>query len=132
MMMTDPIGDMLTRIRNGIRNRRKTVRVPKSKIKIGIAEVLAKEGFIEGYQLVEEGIQGAIEIKLKYGPDGEQLINRIERNSKPGRRVYGRIGDLKPVLNGLGISVLSTSRGILSDREARRQKVGGEVLCTVW
>jgi small subunit ribosomal protein S8 len=132
MTMTDPIGDMLTRIRNAIRSRRKTVRIPKSKMKIGIAEVLQKEGYIDGFALVEEGIQGAIEIKLRYGPDGEVLINRIERDSKPGRRMYGRIGDLKPVLNGLGISVLSTSKGILSDREARRQKIGGEVLCTIW
>ena len=132
MTMTDPIGDMLTRIRNAIRNKRKTVRIPKSRMKIGIAEVLVKEGYIDGFALVEDGIQGAIEIKLKYGPDGEVLINRIERNSKPGRRVYGKIGDLKPVLNGLGIAVLSTSKGILSDREARRQKIGGEVLCTVW
>ena len=132
MTMTDPIGDMLTRIRNAIRNKRKTVRIPKSKMKIGIAEVLVKEGYIDGLAVVEEGVQGAIEIKLKYGPDGEVLINRIERDSKPGRRVYGKIGDLKPVLNGLGIAVLSTSKGILSDREARRQKIGGEVLCTVW
>ena len=132
MTMTDPIGDMLTRIRNAIRNKRKTCRIPKSKMKIGIAEVLVKEGYIDGFGLVEDGVQGAIEIKLKYGPDGEVLINRIERNSKPGRRVYGKIGDLKPVLNGLGIAVLSTSKGILSDREARRQKIGGEVLCTVW
>lgn len=132
MTMTDPIGDMLTRIRNAIRNRRKTVRIPKSKIKLGIAEVLKKEGYIEDFAEVEEGVQGAIEIKLKYGPDGEVVITRIERRSTPGRRVYGKITDLKPVLNGLGISVLSTSKGILSDREARRQKVGGEVLCTVW
>lgn len=132
MTMTDPIGDMLTRIRNAIRNKRPTVRIPKSKIKIGIAEVLQKEGYIDGFQTLEEGVQGALEIKLRYGPDGEVLINKIERQSKPGRRQYGRIGDLKPVLNGLGISVLSTSKGILSDREARRQKIGGEVLCTIW
>src|SRR5256885_8491 len=98
MTMTDPIGDMLTRIRNAIRNKRKTVRIPKSKIKIGIAEVLKKEGYIDGFELVEEGIQGAIDVKLKYGPDGEVLINRLERDSKPGRRMYGGIGDLKPVL----------------------------------
>ena len=132
MTMTDPIADMLTRIRNSIRNKRKTVRIPKSKIKIGIAEVLKKEGYIDGFSLVEEGVQGALELNLRYGPDGEVVINTIERNSKPGRRLYGGIGDLKPVLNGLGILVLSTSKGILSDREARRQKVGGEVLCTVW
>ncbi len=131
-MMTDPIADMLTRIRNAIRNKRRTARIPRSKLKVGIAEVLKREGYIDGYELVEEGVQGAIEVKLKYGPDGELVINRIERTSRPGRRVYGRIADLKPVLNGLGIAVLSTSKGILSDREARRQRIGGEVLCTVW
>jgi small subunit ribosomal protein S8 len=132
MTMTDPIADMLTRIRNAIRNKRKTVRVPRSKLKIAIADVLKREGYIEGCQLVDEGVQGALELKLKYGPDGEVVINRIERNSKPGCRRYGGIDDLKPVLNGLGIAVLSTSRGVISDREARRQKVGGEILCTVW
>jgi small subunit ribosomal protein S8 len=132
MTMTDPVADMLTRIRNSIRNKRKSVRIPKSRLKIGIAEVLKKEGYIDGFDLVEEGVQGAIEIKLKYGPDGEIVINKIERQSKPGRRLYGGIGDLKPVLNGLGIAVLSTSKGVLSDREARRQKIGGEILCTVW
>lgn len=132
MTMTDPVADMLTRIRNAIRNKRKTCRIPRSKLKIGIAEVLQKEGYIEGFSLVEEGVQGAIELKLRYGPDGEVVINRIERMSKPGRRLYGGNEELKPVLNGLGIAVLSTSKGILSDREARRQKVGGEILCTVW
>ena len=132
MTMTDPIADMLTRIRNAVRTKRKTCRIPKSKLKIGIAEVLRKEGYIAGFDLVEEGVQGAIELKLKYGPDGEVLINRIERMSTPGRRLYGGMEDLKPVLNGLGIAVLSTSKGILSDREARRQKVGGEILCTAW
>jgi small subunit ribosomal protein S8 len=132
MTMTDPIADMLTRIRNAIRNKRKAVTIPKSKIKIGIAEVLKKEGYIDGFALVESGVQGALELKLRYGPDGEIVINQIERNSKPGCRLYGGIEDLKPVLNGLGIAVLSTSKGILSDREARRQKVGGEILCTVW
>lgn len=132
MTMTDPIADMLTRIRNSLRNKRKTVRIPKSKMKMGIAEVLKKEGYIDGWTQVDEGIQGALELKLRYGPDGEVVINRIERNSKPGCRVYGGVDGLKPVLNGLGIAVLSTSKGILSDREARRQKIGGEVLCTVW
>lgn len=132
MTMTDPVADMLTRIRNAIRTKRKSVRIPKSKLKIGIAEVLKKEGYIDGFETVEEGVQGAIDLKLRYGPDGEVLINKIERRSKPGCRLYGGIGDLKPVLNGLGIAVLSTSKGVLSDREARRQKIGGEILCTVW
>jgi len=134
MTMTDPIADMLTRIRNAIRNKRKTVTMPNSKVKVGIAEVLKKEGYIENFAItqVEGATVGAIEIALRYGPDGEIVINRIERNSKPGCRRYGGFEDLKPVLNGLGIAVLSTSKGILSDREARRQKVGGEILCTVW
>ena len=132
MMMTDPIGDMLTRIRNAIRIKRKMVRIPKSKMKLGIAEVLRKEGYIESFESVEEGVQGAIDIKLKYGPDGEVLINKIERKSKPGCRVYGGTEDMKPILNGLGISVLSTSKGIMSDREAKKQHVGGEILCTVY
>src|SRR5438093_13707536 len=105
MTMTDPIADMLTRIRNAVRNRVKMVRIPKSRLKIGIAEVLKKEGYIEGFELVDDGVQGAIVVKLKYGPDGEVLINRIERNSKPGRRLYGGIGDLRAVLNGLRSAV---------------------------
>lgn len=132
MSMTDPIADMLTRIRNSVRNTSAKVRVPKSKIKLGIAKVLLDEGYIGKFEAVEEGVQGSIHIDLKYGPDGEKVINYIQRTSKPGRRVYRSIDDVKPVLNGLGIAVLSTSRGIMSDREARRLHVGGEVICEVW
>jgi small subunit ribosomal protein S8 len=132
MSMTDPIADMLTRIRNSVRNQSTKVRVPKSKVKMGIAKVLRDEGYIGKFEAVEEGVQGAIEIDLKYGPDGEKVISHIQRASKPGRRVYRGIGDLKPVLNGLGIAVLSTSQGIMSDRQARRVNMGGEVLCEVW
>ncbi|GIW71442.1 MAG: 30S ribosomal protein S8 [Planctomycetota bacterium] len=132
MPMTDPVADMLTRIRNAVRNRARTVRVPRSKLKLGIARVLKDEGYIRDFREVEDGVQGAIEIELKYGPDGEQVIHHIARKSRPGRRVYGGVREQRPVLNGLGIAVLSTSRGVLSDREARRAHVGGEVLCEVW
>lgn len=132
MTMTDPIADMLTRIRNNVRNKRKTVKIPRSKVKVGIAKVLQSEGYIQGFAEEADGVQGAIRIDLKYGPDGEDVITHIQRQSKPGRRLFSGIDDLRPVLNGLGIAVLSTSRGILSDREARRLRVGGEVLCEVW
>lgn len=132
MCMTDPIADMLTRIRNAVRIGRKTVVVPRSKLKLGIAKVLLDEGYIRGFEAVDAGVQGAIRIDLKYGPDGEHVISRIDRTSKPGRRVYKAVQDLNPVLNGLGIAVLSTSRGIVSDRQARKLRVGGEVLCEVW
>ncbi|RME72665.1 MAG: 30S ribosomal protein S8 [Planctomycetota bacterium] len=132
MAMTDPVADMLTRIRNAVRNRSRRVRIPRSKLKLGIARVLKDEGYIHDYREVDDGVQGAIEIDLKYGPDGELVINQIVRRSKPGRRVYAGIKNRKPVLNGLGIAVLSTSKGVLSDREARAEHVGGEVLCEVW
>lgn len=132
MSMTDPIADMLTRIRNGLRNRQSAVTLPRSKVKAGILKVLESEGYIRGYAEGDEGPQGTIKIDLKYGPDGEDVITHIQRKSKPGRRLYRGIEGLPPVLNGLGIAVLSTSKGILSDREARRLKVGGEVLCEVW
>lgn len=132
MTMTDPVADMLTRIRNAVRNRSHSVRIPRSKLKLGIARVLKDEGYVGDYREVDEGVQGAIEIDLKYGSDGELVINHIVRKSKPGCRVYSGIKERKPVLNGLGIAVLSTSKGVLSDREARKEHVGGEVLCEVW
>lgn len=132
MSMTDPIADMLTRIRNSVRNKRRSVKVPRSKIKVGIAKVLLDEGYIRSFEELEDGIQGVINIDLKYGPDGEDVISHLQRCSKPGRRVFTGIEELKPVLNGLGIAVLSTSKGVVSDREARRLRVGGEVLCEVW
>jgi small subunit ribosomal protein S8 len=137
-MMTDPIADMLTRIRNALRIKETKVRIPRSKLKANIAGVLKREGYILDFQLQEprpddgHGPQGWLEIELKYGPDGEDVITYLQRVSKPGRRVYSRAGDLKPVVNGLGINILSTSRGVLSDREARSQKVGGEVLARVY
>ncbi|MDF1666315.1 MAG: 30S ribosomal protein S8 [Planctomycetota bacterium] len=132
MTMTDPIADMLTRMRNALRIERNNVTIPRSKIKVGIAEVLKREGYIENFEVDETGPQGSMKVNLKYGPNGEQVISSIRRVSKPGRRLYSTVQDLKPVLNGLGILVLSTSKGILSDREARKQSVGGELLCEIY
>lgn len=132
MTMTDPIADMLTRMRNALRIERNNVTIPRSKIKVGIAEVLKREGYIENFEIDESGPQGSMKVNLKYGPNGEQVISSIRRVSKPGRRLYSTVQDLKPVLNGLGILVLSTSKGILSDREARKQSVGGELLCEIY
>ncbi|MEO8493437.1 MAG: 30S ribosomal protein S8 [Planctomycetota bacterium] len=131
-MMTDPIADMLTRIRNAVRVERPNVDMPLSHIKRGMAEVLKREGYIWDWQEVEEQPVNQLRIELKYGPNGERVIQRIRRISKPGCRVYSKARDLKPVLNGLGIKILSTSRGLVSDREARQRKLGGEVLCEIW
>ncbi|MBC8351760.1 MAG: 30S ribosomal protein S8 [Planctomycetes bacterium] len=131
-MMTDPIADMLTRIRNAVRVERPNVDMPLSKVKQGLAEVLKREGYIWDWQEVEEQPVNQLRLDLKYGPNGERVIQRIRRVSKPGCRVYRKARDLKPVLNGLGITILSTSRGLVSDREARQRKLGGEVLCEVW
>lgn len=132
MSMTDPIADMLTRIRNALRIKATKVEIPRSKIKVGIAEVLKREGYIYDFSIDESGPQGSITVSLKYGPDGEQVISSITRVSKPGRRVYTTCENLKPVLNGLGINILSTSSGILSDREARDKQVGGEMLAEIY
>lgn len=152
-MMTDPIADMLTRIRNANEIERPYVEMPATKIKVALAKVLLEEGFILGYRTGkyhETQTEGGgtqkdfrevdtlgeshvvLQVFLKYGPDGEKVIRHIQRYSKPGRRVYQGYKDVRRVLDGLGIAVLSTSRGVMSDRQARRDKVGGEVLCTVW
>ncbi|MGI9455733.1 MAG: 30S ribosomal protein S8 [Aeoliella sp.] len=133
-MMTDPIADMLTRIRNAVRIERATVTLPVSKVKRGLAEVLKREGYIWDWreEEIETSPSKQLHIDLKYGPNGERVIRHIKRVSTPGRRVYARATSLKPVLNGLGISVISTSRGVISDREARQRKLGGEVLCELW
>ena len=131
-MMTDPIADMLTRIRNAVRVERPTVEMPISKVKRGLADVLKREGYIWDWQEVDGEPVGQLRIELKYGPNGERVIPRIRRVSKPGRRVYSKYRDLRPVLSGLGITVISTSRGVVSDREARQRKLGGEVLCEIW
>ncbi|MGB7156636.1 MAG: 30S ribosomal protein S8 [Tepidisphaeraceae bacterium] len=127
----DPIADMLTRIRNANRVGRKLVLINKSKICTGIAEVLKDEGYIEEFDVIDDGKQGQIRVKLKYSMSGDKVIHEIERLSKPGRRVYNKVEELPKVLNGMGIAVISTSKGVMSDRKAREQNVGGELLCTV-
>jgi small subunit ribosomal protein S8 len=131
-MMTDPIADMLTRIRNAVRVERPHVSMPLSKVKRGLAEVLKREGYIWGWEEISTEPVNELKIELKYGPNGERVIRHIRRVSKPGRRVYRRADTLRPVLNGLGISIISTSRGVISDREARQRNLGGEVLCELW
>ena len=131
-MMTDHIADMLTRIRNAVRIERPYVDVPISKVKRGVAEVLKREGYIWDWQELESDPIGNLRIELKYGPNGERVIQRMRRVSTPGRRVYSRSKKLRPILNGMGITIISTSRGVGSDREARQQNLGGEVLCEVW
>ncbi len=133
MPTSDPIADMLTRIRNANRIGKKRVRVKRSKVCLGLARVLKEEGFIDDYLSVDDAVgQGVIEIDLKYGPQGEKIIQDVQRASTPGRRLYRGVDELKRVRDGLGISVVSTSRGVLSDRQCRKERVGGEVLCTVW
>ena len=132
MSMTDPVADMLTRIRNANALMRETVTMPSTAVKINIAEVLKREGFIKGFRIVELKLQNELELTLKYGPEGEKVIRFIERTSKPGCRVYRGYEDIPVVLNGQGVAVLSTNQGVLSDRECRERKVGGEVLCTIY
>ncbi len=146
-MMTDPLADMLTRIRNANHIERPVVDMPASRLKIGVAEVLKAEGFIIDYQVgtMEQTEQGelfqpnenpgskpVLRVFLKYGPEGERVVRHMSRVSRPGCRVYRGYQELRPVLDGLGIAVLSTSQGVLSDRQARSRRLGGEVLCTVW
>src|SRR5258707_500910 len=148
-MMTDPLADMLTRIRNASVIERPAVDMPASRLKINVAQVLKDEGFILEYQtgrMVKDEAghstftqdkdlskpHALLRVFLKYGPEGERVIRHIQRASTPGRRLYRRSGELRPVLDGLGISILSTNKGVMSDRQARAQRVGGEFLCTVW
>ena len=132
MVMTDPIADMLTRIRNGIIAKHETVDIPASKNKREIAKILLEEGYIKGYDVIEDGKQGLIRVALKYGKDGQKVILGLKRISKPGLRVYADKNTVPKVLNGLGISIISTSKGILTDKQARELGVGGEVVCYVW
>jgi small subunit ribosomal protein S8 len=150
-MMTDPIADMLTRIRNANRIERPVVEMPATRLKCQIAQVLKDEGYITDFQLgkfvtAEDGHRDfaadaqanladphvVLRLVLKYGPEGERIFLRMDRASKPGRRLYRRANQLKPVLDGLGIAIISTSKGVMSDRQARSQHLGGELLCTVW
>jgi small subunit ribosomal protein S8 len=132
MSFTDPIGDMLTRIRNASSARHEKCLVPKSRLKVRIAEVLKEEGFIKDFVVHQDGVQGAITIVLKYSADREPAISDIKRVSKPGLRRYVATDSIPKILNGMGIAILSTSKGVMVDREARKQKVGGELICTVW
>ncbi|MFH0981388.1 MAG: 30S ribosomal protein S8 [Planctomycetota bacterium] len=131
-MWSDPVADMLTRIRNAVGVRKKRVTIPSSKLKVGIAEVLRSEGYIEDYDLIEDPKQDTLRITLKYGPRGEDLIHKIRRVSKPGCRRYSKVDDLPNVLDGLGVAIVSTSAGVLSDRLCRQRRLGGELLCTVY
>ena len=132
MTITDPIADMLTRIRNANVVKHETVDVPASNMKKELSRILLEEGFIRGYDVIEDGKQGIIRIQLKYGQTGERVISGLKRISKPGMRVYADKHEVPRVLNGLGISIISTSKGILTDKQARKENVGGEVICYVW
>ena len=132
MTMTDPIADMLTRIRKANVVKHETVDVPASNMKKELSRILLEEGFIRGYDVIEDGKQGIIRIQLKYGQTGERVISGLKRISKPGMRVYADKHEVPRVLNGLGISIISTSKGILTDKQARKENVGGEVICYVW
>jgi small subunit ribosomal protein S8 len=132
MTMTDPIADMLTRIRNANMVRHEKLEVPASNLKKDIAEILKREGFVRDVEYVEDNKQGIIRIFLKYGKDNERVITGLKRISKPGLRVYAKTDEVPRVLNGLGIALVSTSQGLLTDREARAKKVGGEILAYIW
>jgi small subunit ribosomal protein S8 len=131
MSLSDPIADMLTRIRNALDNKAKVVETLNSRVCRGIAQVLQDEGYITSFEVVEDGRHGKLKLQLKYGPRGEMLIHRMTRESKPGRRVYKQVEELPRPLQGLGIAVVSTSKGVMSDRKCRSERVGGELLCIV-
>lgn len=131
-MMTDPIADMLTRVRNALRVEREEVSMPASRVKRDIADVLKREGFIADYRVDADGVQGTLTLTFKYGREGEKVINVLRRESKPGRRFYRSVSEIGRVLNGTGIAIYTTPQGVLSDRECRAQNVGGEMLATVW
>jgi len=132
-MRSDPIADMLTRIRNASRAEHEKVDIPASKLKVRVADILKAEGFIKNYRVLDEdGKQGTLRVYLKYGPGNEQMISGLVRVSTPGRRVYVTHDEIPSILAGMGVTIVSTSRGVVTDREARKQKVGGEVLAYVW
>ena len=131
-MMTDPIADLLTRIRNASRAEHEKVDIPASKLKVRIVELLKNEGFVKNYRVLEDGKQNVLRVYLKYGPGNERIISGLVRVSTPGRRVYVGHTNIPSILAGMGVAVLSTPRGVVTDREARKQKVGGEVLAYVW
>lgn len=131
MSLSDPIADMLTRIRNAAANRDKTVNCLNSKVCQGVAKILQEEGYIEGFDVIDDARQGQIRVKLRYGPRGETIINEIKRASRPGCRIYKKVDDMPKVMQGLGVAIVSTSKGVLSDRRCREERVGGELLATV-
>ncbi len=131
-MMTDPIADMLTRIRNALQARKEEVDIPSSNLKRKIAEVLKEEGFIKGFKVIPDGKQGVLRVFLKYDEEGLPVISGLKRVSKPGRRVYVSREEIPRVMGGLGIAILTTSRGVMTDKKARKVGVGGEVICYVW
>ena len=132
MSMTDPIADLLTRIRNALLAEHRTVDIPASAMKTSIVKILADEGYVSGYEVVEEGPQGTIRVQLKYLRSGEKAIAGLERVSRPGRRVYCGKDEIPKVLGGLGVCIVSTSKGLLSGEKSRKEGVGGEVLCNIW
>jgi len=131
-MMTDPISDMLTRIRNGIHAQKDVVEVPFSKIKLSVLKILEEEGYVRSVNLVSQGPGSKILVTLRYTPSREPVISTLDRVSKPGRRVYMGYREIKPILSGLGVLILSTSKGLMSDKKAKEHKLGGEILCSVW
>jgi len=131
-MMTDPIADMLTRIRNGVRIKAEKVDIPASRMKVEIAKIMKEEGFIKSYKIIKDKKQGILRVALKYAVDNEPLITGLKRISKPGRRVYVGKENIPSVIGGVGVAVLTTPKGILTDKSCRREGVGGEVLCYIW
>jgi small subunit ribosomal protein S8 len=132
MSMSDPLADMLTRIRNAVMVKFDTVEMPSSTVKVNVAKVLKDEGYIKGYQVIEDSVQGTLKIELKYGPDQEPVITGLKRISKPGLRRYAKANAIPRVLNGLGIAIISTSKGVVTDKTARALNSGGEIICEVW
>jgi small subunit ribosomal protein S8 len=132
MSMSDPLADMLTRIRNATKAQFTTIEMPLSKLKVSVAKVLRKEGYIAEFYILEEGSQGTLKIDLKYGSNNEHVINGIKRISKPGCRRYKSSNKIPKVMNGLGVGILTTSQGVITDREARQLNIGGELLCEIW
>lgn len=131
-MLSDPLADMLTRIRNAGKAKHKSVDIPGSRIKVAMADLMKREGYIKNYKFIKDNKQGILRVFLKYDANDRHVIYGLERVSKPSRRVYVAKDEIRPVLNGLGVSVLSTSKGVLTDRQAKKENIGGEVLCNIW
>lgn len=131
-MLSDPLADMLTRIRNAGKAKHKSVDIPGSRIKVAMADLMKREGYIKNYKFIKDNKQGVLRVFLKYDANDRHVIYGLERVSKPSRRIHVAKDEIRPVLNGLGVSVLSTSRGILTDRQAKKENIGGEVLCNIW